>query len=143
MNGALGQGAGFMPKPIINAVRLMYLAVTCYFGAVVLAIAQIGPRARGDVQFLLFVETIILCAIYCLLVSRISSRGKFSLIIMTILGVTSVINVLFNIGNIFSRFGNDPFVYALDLGANCLHVAAVVLLFVPASRRWLWSTEAA
>jgi hypothetical protein len=137
----------------------MYLAVICYFGANVLSIAEAphigdetlsalfaitisGPRWRADGQFLLFLVTIILCAIYCLLVSRVSERSNLVRILLSILGVLSAIKLLANAGNIFEQFERAPFVVAFAVGANCLQVAAVVLLLVPASRHWFRQTEA-
>jgi hypothetical protein len=116
----------------------MYLAVVCYFGANVLSIAKINrPPVRGG-QFMLFLITIILCAGYCLLVSRISERGKVALILLSILGVVSAINLVGNMGHVLEQFESDPFVIALEFCANCLQVVALVLLFVPVSRNWFW-----
>lgn len=121
----------------------MYLGVVCYLAANVLSIAQIkAPNARSDAQFMLFLITLILCAVYCLLVSRISERGKLARIILSIVGVMSAIDLAGNIRKVFERFEADPFVVALGVSAGCLQIAALVLLFVPASRNWFRGAEA-
>jgi hypothetical protein len=71
--------------------------------------------------------------VYCLLISRITERGKLALILVTIFGVVSILNLLTQIGEIFK---GDPLVLAFSLGANFLQAVALVLLFLPMSREW-------
>jgi hypothetical protein len=126
-----------MPKSISYAIRSMYLGAVCYLAANVLSIARTRvPHGRGDIQFMLFLVTLVLCAVYCLLVSRIAERSKLARIILSILGGVSAINLVGGIGEVFKRFEADPLVVAFGLGAGCLQIVAVVLLFVPSSRNW-------
>lgn len=120
----------------------MYLGVVCYLVASILGIAQIsGSNVIAGSQFLLFVMTLGLCAIYCLLVSRISERSKFALVILSGVGVLSAFNLMTSITRMTETFGTDPLLTTLDASASCLHMVAVVLLFVPASREWFRRTE--
>jgi uncharacterized membrane protein len=132
-----------MPKSVSYAIRLLYLAVVCYLAANVMSIAQIkGPNARSDAQFLLFLLTLVLCAIYCLLVSRVSERSKLALIVLSIVGGLSVINLLSDIGIIVRAMIEGDLVVALGFAASGLQIVALVLLFSPTGRGWLRSPVA-
>jgi hypothetical protein len=105
-----------------------------YLAAISLLIVQIG--GRSDVQFMLFLLTLALCAAYCLLVSRVSERSNLALILLSLVGAVSAIDVIANVGSLFEKFGNDPFVVALGFSATCLQTIGLVLLFAPTSREW-------
>jgi ribose/xylose/arabinose/galactoside ABC-type transport system permease subunit len=123
-----------MPKTAVYAARSLYLGVSFYLAAISLSIVQIG--GRSDAQFMLFLMTLALCAIYCLLVSRASERSKLALILLSIVGVVSAIDIAANAGSLFEKFQNDPFVVTLGFGATCLQTTGLVLLFAPSSREW-------
>ena len=124
-----------MPRPIRFAIRSMYLGAVCYFLANVLPLAQI-KGARSDVQFMLVLLTAGLCAVYSLLVSRVSERSKFALILLLVVGVLSALNLASNASGLPEAFKTDPLVAGLGLAANVLLIVALVLLCLPASREW-------
>jgi hypothetical protein len=127
-----------MPKAILYAIRSLYISVIFYFAANSLWIAQIGSlHVRSDIQFMLFLNTLAPCAIYCLLVSRISERGQLALILLSIVGAISAIGVVANVGILLESFKSDLSVIALEFGARCLQTGGLALLFVPTSREWL------
>lgn len=132
-----------MPRSVSYAIRLLYLGVICYLAANVLSIAEInGPNARSDAQFMLFLLTLLLCAIYFLLVSRISERSKLALIVLSIVGVLSTINLLSDIGAIVRGMIAGDLAVALGFAASSLQIVALGLLLVPTSRYW-WRNPAA
>jgi hypothetical protein len=129
-----------MPKAVIYATRSLYLGVACYLAANAVGIAQIqGSGARGDAQFMLFLMTLALCAVYCLLVSRISERSKLALIVLSVLAVVSIINLVANLGSISKQMESNPLVAALGVAATCMQTIALVLLLMPSSREWFWN----
>ena len=126
-----------MPKTVVYAVRLLYLGVIAYLSANSLGTWQtVTHRASGDVQFMLFLMTLALCAVYCLLVSRISDRSKVALILLSIVGAITILNVVTNLGTLFEQFAQNPFVVAFGYAAAILQTVGLALLFVPASREW-------